>query len=357
MQPVVQTIWAQAPQAMKALLRRAVSRKLFQPQPLSPQRRFILVSGTAALLAACTKSRQAQNASRPPSSSSSVAASSVKIIQHALGEIAVPMDPSRVVVYGYAIVDAVLSLGVEPIGVPSTILNEMVYLNLEREAIADIGEAGQPNLETLSALQPDLILTPQQIGESSYPLLSQIAPTVVLAVDERADWREATRLCAEALDKQTEAKTLSADYENKLAQLKARVSQNLGEVETSIVYIRPGEIRTMGQDSFPGSVLSDAGLSRPPAQAQGPDRRNLSLESLDQIDGDVMFILTPQSSSEQAAGVKAEIERVKATPLWSQLQAVKNNQVYEVAPYWALGNYSAANRMIDDLMRYFTEIS
>ncbi|MEO0769262.1 MAG: iron-siderophore ABC transporter substrate-binding protein [Cyanobacteria bacterium J06649_4] len=231
----------------------------------------------------------------------------------------------------------------------------MVYLNLDRDTIADIGDARQPNLETLSALQSDLILTTQQIGESSYSLLSQISPTVVLAIDERANWREATRLCSEALDKQTEAETLSADYEEKLAQLKAEASQTLGDIETSVVYIRPGEIRTMGKISFPGSVLSDTGLSRPSVQAQGPDRRNISLESLDQIDGDVMFILTPQSNSEQATAVKAEIERIKATPLWSQLQAVKNGQIYEVAPYWALGNYIAANLVVDDLIAYFTE--
>ncbi|MEO1633578.1 MAG: iron-siderophore ABC transporter substrate-binding protein [Cyanobacteria bacterium J06631_9] len=317
-------------------------------QPLSRQRRFILLSGGAALFTACTQTRKPQSV---PSESSS---QGVTTIQHALGEADIPANPNRVVVWGYAMVDAVLALGVQPVGVPGVILDEMAYLEWDRAAIASIGDAEQPNLETLSTLDPDLILTTEQLGASSYPLLSQVAPTVAFGIDERGEWRATANLCAEALGKQTEAEKLSADYESKLAQLKSQSSQSLQDIEASIVYITPGEIRTMGAASFPGSVLRDAGLSRPSAQSQGPDRRNLSLESLNQIDGDVIFMLAPQSDSERAAGVRDEIKRVKAMPLWSQLKAVKNNQVYEVAPYWALGNYIAADLMLDDLLAYLS---
>ncbi|MGD1944372.1 MAG: iron-siderophore ABC transporter substrate-binding protein [Leptolyngbyaceae cyanobacterium] len=317
-------------------------------RPLNHQRRFTLLMGMAALVAAC-------GPGQPPQAEAEAAASQAhQVIQHAFGEITIPANPTRVVVLGYTLVETVVALGVQPIGAPGSILNEMTYLELDQEAIADVGTPERPNLERITALNPDLILTTQQLAGESYPLLSQIAPTVAFDIDERLEWRSLARLGAEALGKPAAAAKLSADYETKLAQLKSQAPQNLEAITASIVFLTPGRIRTMGKATFPGTVLADAGLSRPPSQAEGPGLMNISLEALDEIDGDVLFILTPQSDTELATGVQAEIARTQASPLWPHLIAVKNEQVYEVGPYWGLGSYIAANLILDDLLTYFT---
>lgn len=120
----------------------------------------------------------------------------------------------------------------------------------------------------------------------------------------------------------------------------------------SIVSIFPGLIRAAGTETFAGSVLADAGIARPPnqAQAQGPQR--ISLESLDLLDGDVIFIMTLPGGTEVAKESQTEIERIKAHPLWSQLKAVQTNQVYEVGSHWAIGSYIAANLILDDLLTH-----
>lgn len=323
----------------------------FWGQPLNRQRRFTLLMGLAALVAACGSD------SSPEAEPDADSAPVEPVVQHAFGETTIPANPTRIVVLGYTLVETLVALGVPPIGAPGVILNEMTYLELDTDAIADVGTPAQPNLERITTLNPDLILTSQRLGEESYTLLAQIAPTVAFDVDEMTEWRSLTRLCAEALGKSDVAEKLSADYDAKLAQLDDQVSQDLADIEASVVFVSPGQMRTFGKATFPGSVLADAGLSRPPSQAEGLGVNNISLEVLEQIDGDVMFILTPQSDTELAADIEAEIARTQASPLWPQLQAVQNDQVYEAGPHWAIGSYIAANLMLDDLLTYFTPAS
>ena len=103
----------------------------------------------------------------------------------------------------------------------------------------------------------------------------------------------------------------------------------------------------MSSHSAAGSVLADVGI----ALAKGKGRKIFSLESLDQLDGDVMFIMTLQGDTEMEIEVRAEINRMKAHPLWSKLRAVQANRVYEVGSYWAIGRYIAANLILDDLLK------
>ena len=87
-------------------------------QPLNQQRRFLVFSGAAAILAACGQ--------RQPTTAPS---SEDRIIQHALGETAVPANPERVVIWGYAMVEAVVALGVQPVGSPGIVLGEAAHFD------------------------------------------------------------------------------------------------------------------------------------------------------------------------------------------------------------------------------------
>ena len=312
------------------------------------QRRFFLLMGSAALVAsACTRTTQPDN--------QATANKAVKRIKHAFGETEVPANPTRVIVLGYTTVEAVLAHGVQPIGTPDGVVSSLSHLSLDNETTADIGSPAQPNLETIVALKPDLILTSKYRLGDGYEQLAQIAPTVVLDIDGNHQWRELTRLCGEALGKQAETQTLSTAYEAKLQIVKDQLSQTGKQPQVSIVSILPGMIRAAGTETFAGSVLADAGIARPPSQSQAQGPQNISLESLDLLDGDVIFLMNLQGDTDMATQVQTEIERVKAQSLWSQLKAVKNNRVYEVNSHWTIGSYISANLILDDLLKYLAE--
>ena len=115
----------------------------------------------------------------------------------------------------------------------------------------------------------------------------------------------------------------------------------------SIVSFLPGRIGVYGPETFAGSVLADVGILRPPNQAQAQGPQNISLESLDLLDGDVIFIVKLQSGTEWGTKMRTEIDLIKAQPLWSQLKAVKTNQVYEVN---ASGRSAATSQPISSWM-------
>ncbi|MEM1281816.1 MAG: iron-siderophore ABC transporter substrate-binding protein, partial [Cyanobacteria bacterium P01_H01_bin.152] len=256
------------------------------------QRRFFLQMGAAALIAsACTRRTQS------PDQSIASAAHDLKRIKHAFGETEVPANPTRVIALGYTTVEAMVAHGVQPIGVPSGVIDELSHLSLDQETVSEIGAPNQPNLEKMTVLKPDLILTSKYRTGDGYGQLAQIAPTVVLDIDSNAEWKELTRLCGDALGKSTATEALTATYAAKLQQVKDQLSP---KPRASIVSIFPGRIGASGTETFAGSVLADAGIARPPSQAQAQGPQNVSLESLDLLDGDVIFIMVLQGDTEMA---------------------------------------------------------
>ena len=311
------------------------------------QRRFFLRVGAAALVvSACTRSNSLDHSSNP------AAPAAGRRVKHAFGETEVPANPTRVIALGYTTIEAVIAHGVQPIGVPNGAVDQLLHLALDQETVAEIGDPVQPNLEKIAALKPDLILTSKHRLGDGYSQLAQVAPTVVFDIDGNHQWKELTRLCGEALGQSTETEKLSTAYDTKLQQVKAQLSPTGNSPQVSIISIFPGLIRATGTETFAGSVLADAGVARPPIQSQAQGPQNVSLESLDLLDGDVIFIMTLQGDTEVAKGSRAESDRIKAHPLWSQLKAVQTNQVYEVNFHWAIGSYIAANLILDDLLKY-----
>ncbi|MBE7384642.1 MAG: ABC transporter substrate-binding protein [Leptolyngbya sp. SIO1E4] len=326
----------------------SIQTRSLHPAQRSLSRRFFLLMGASTLItSACTRAGLLDN------QSGNSASETVKGVKHAFGETEVPANPTQIIVWGYAIIDAVIAHEAQPIGVPNGAVDRMSYFSLDKEAVAEIGDPGQPNLEKIAALQPDLILTRKnRVRDAAYPLLAQIAPTIVFDIENNAEWRELTRLCGEALGKPLTTAKLSAAYETKLQEVRTQFSQKGEPPQVSVVYVSPESIGAMGTETFAGSVLAYAGLSRPPSQAQAQGPRNLSLESLDLLDGDVIFLMKPQTDTDAAVEIRTEIDRIQAHPLWSQLKAVQMNQVYEVGPHWAVGSYIAANLILDDLLKY-----
>ena len=317
-------------------------------RPLNSQRRFFLLMGAAALVtSACAGKAQTDN--QPET----FASEAMKRVRHTFGETEVPVNPTRIVVLGVFIIEAVMVLGIQPIGASRDVINFFSHLPPTTREIADIGFPRAPNLERILALKPDLILASKDYSQFDiYALMSKLAPTVVFNIDGGAQWQELTRLCAEVLGKQAQAERLATDYETKLQTFKAQLPKDPKQIKVSVAYIYPGRLGTYGKDTFSGSVLEAMGLSRPLGQAKGQGQISISLELLSEIDGDVLFLLSPQNYVDFADEVQSALAQLKEDPLWSQLRAVQTNQVHEVDTYWYGSSYIAANLILDELLKY-----
>jgi len=269
-----------------------------------------------------------------------------RLIQHAMGEACVPPEPTRVVVMAGTEIEPVVALGITPVG--ASIRPAPEFVKEQLEGVTDVGWS-EPNLETILSLKPDVILSTKGRVGRIYTQLSQIAPTV-LASDSSNSWIPTFRLFAKALDKTDQAEQAIAEYKKRTQELRERLGQPQSRPEVSVLNVRVGRIIIYLKDTFCGLILQDAGIPRPPDQRETGGFKEISLESLEAVEGDVMFLWTYGTGGEESA-----LAELKADPLWSKLDVVQRDQVYEVPEYWIGSGPISANLILDDLFKYLVD--
>ncbi|MDW4917517.1 iron-siderophore ABC transporter substrate-binding protein [Streptomyces californicus] len=285
-------------------------------------------------------------------SDSAPGSGSTRTVKTAMGDVEVREAPERVVVLDTAELDSALTLGVKPVGsthadVTSGFLD---YLPKDRVAgIEDVGQMMTPNLEAIAALKPDLILTSKVRHGDKYAELSKIAPTV-MTENTGYPWKENFRLHAEALGKQAEAKKVTADY----AQHVADVTKALGGKEKAaatevnmVRFVEGADIRIYGRKNYIATILADVGLGRPAIVDKAKDgfSYDVSPEKIDLADADAVFHSTYGDPK------KAKETETTGGGLWKNMDAVKNGKVFPVDDQlWIQGiGYTAADKILDEL--------
>lgn len=264
-----------------------------------------------------------------PSDSPSATANGERIVTHDKGTTAVPAAPSRVVVLDSPHLDAVLSLGLTPIGSVRSGEDEGLpaYLSDRTAGVELVGTIEIPNLEAIAALQPDLILSATVRHEELYDKLSEIAPTVFTA-GSGTNWREGFELVAEALGRSESAEQMLADYEAQADRIGEAIDAS-GK-KAAIVRFLPDETRIYGPSTFSGSVLSDVGFTLPDLTYDEYSMAYISPEEIDQASADVIFATT--------YGDPDESTRSSVTPLWDRLTAVQEGCQFDVEDgEWMIG--------------------
>ncbi|MGH4013016.1 MAG: ABC transporter substrate-binding protein [Pseudonocardiaceae bacterium] len=274
-----------------------------------------------------------------------------RVVQHAMGSTEITGTPQRVVVLDTGELDSVIALGVTPVGAVRADATSGLqsYLVDRVRQVEMVGAINEPNLEAIAVLQPDLILSNKVRHEDIYDQLSGIAPTV-FAESVGVAWKENFLLAGEALGKRAEAERILADYEQQAQQ----VGQQFGDpsaVQVSMVRFMPGSIRLYGQGSFIGTILDDAGFSRPEPQQVDKTFVEISREQLSLADGDLLFYAAYGSTG------KTEQGQLTAGPLWQKLGAVSESRAHQVSDdLWYLGiGPIAADLVLNDLRGYATQ--
>lgn len=275
------------------------------------------------------------------------------------GTTCVPNQFRRLVTLDAVSFEASLALGLKPVGTVVSSLSKHLQANLAD--VDNVGRQGEPSLEQVLALEPDLI-----IGLDShrpiYTQLSAIAPTVLVQFDHSGQWQQTFRAVAEALGRSQIAQQIMADYYRRLETFKVCMGDTLEQIQVSVVRIYPNTISLYLRDSFAGTILQDAGLARPPAQdleaaaakrlTGNPIQITISRELLSHADGDVMFVWTAEDEAEIEPVAQRQWLTLQQDSLWQKLHAVQQGHVYFVSSYWIGSGPIAANRVVDDLFRY-----
>ncbi|MFF1720417.1 iron-siderophore ABC transporter substrate-binding protein [Streptomyces sviceus] len=272
-----------------------------------------------------------------------------RTVTHFEGRTTLKAQPKKIAVLSTGQLDDLLSLGVVPAAttradnaglVPGYLADAFPAYKKRLAGMTDAGTRQAPNLETLAAAKPDLILANDSLG-NLYPKLSKIAPTVITA-GNGINWKRDLLLVGDAVGKGEAARKL---LDGIVADARAKGREIEGDPAVSMVRFTPGRTRMFGVSSFTGSLAVDMGLSRPKSQRFHAISQDIGAESIDTADGDWIFY------SVQGDASRTDAASVVAGPLWKSMKAVGAGQAVKVDddPWYLNAGPSAARLVISQL--------
>ncbi|MBP2327687.1 iron complex transport system substrate-binding protein [Kibdelosporangium banguiense] len=293
----------------------------------------VLVAGVLTLsIAACGSQPPATSTAQTGSAAQQPAASAFPVtIEHKFGKTEIKTEPRRVVSLGLTDQDAMLALGVRPVGATAW-FGEQPYSNWPwadskwGDARAEvISDGNQVQYEKVAALRPDLIIGQYaQVTQEQYDKLSQIAPVVAQNAkfeDYSTPWREMTTTIGKALGKEAEAKKLIAGTEAKFAEIRKAHPEFEGKKVIVADSPAAGQYGAFAPADPRTVLMTELGFKvDDKLSGQTKDGKPIMFgdERLDLLDTDVLVLMPPD---------KASIDRVKGTPVYQKLQVATGDRV------------------------------
>jgi iron complex transport system substrate-binding protein len=276
----------------------------------------------------------------------------LRTVRDAVGDVAVPARPERVLPLGFAAVDALIVLGVRPAAAP-------LHMSHAAGSIADYQRPFLPGIETYSVvdeglgrileLRPDLILA--EAGTPfSLDALRAIAPTVILgsAGAERRLLDVATAL---GLRARAEAKL--AEHAAKMARARRLLAPAAATEKVALLRLHQKQFRLYGDSLGCVSVLfgdlgfTPASLVQRRVVEPGRAESALDEESLSLLDADRIFLYVDPPARERTMAL------LDRNPVWQSLPAVRAGRVHTVSGAIIWDTILARERIADDVLEAY----
>ncbi|MPZ83291.1 MAG: ABC transporter substrate-binding protein [Actinophytocola sp.] len=290
----------------------------------------------ALVLAGCGVSAQPSSERPASGGDTSEAATFPLSVEHKYGTTEIPKEPKRVVTLGLSDQDAVLALGVKPVGAVDWFKERPYGLWPWTKDLwgADtpeiVGERDDFSFEKILNLHPDLILALYSgMTKDQYDELTKIAPTVGQPkdfADYGAPWQDMTRLAGEALGKPDEVEKLITDVDDRFAKVRADHPDWKGKTVAVVDPYQPGQYAVFQKTDPKAVFMTEMGFTVPDEINEAAGDNNaaeISTERADMIDQDLVLFLTADPAAEA---------RVKADPVYQGLAAARENRAMFV-PY------------------------
>ena len=247
-----------------------------------------------------------------------------KTIVHDLGTTKLKKVPKRIVILDNLYGEILDPLDITPVGATTGQADSQEFSTLFKKQYKDakvvsVGWQGNPDLDKIAELKPDLILmTGEQ--EDLYEELSEIAPTVGYQIntDENWDYHETSLKVAEIFDKRDEMKKDLDRVDAREAVFAENVKAKFGNQKLMYLRVTDNDIRYYAYGHF-GYLYDTYHFNR--AETFNPD------DMLQVIDPDKLKDINPDLLIVQADSQELLDNKLKNNPVWSSLKAVQNNKV------------------------------
>ncbi|GAA3021476.1 iron-siderophore ABC transporter substrate-binding protein [Kitasatospora albolonga] len=246
-------------------------------------------------------------------------------VQHKYGSTEIKSAPKRVVTLGLSDQDAVLALGVKPVGAVDW-FKESPYGKWPwakdlwgGTAPQVVGERDEYAMEKIAGLKPDLIIAQYSgMKQEQYDTLRKIAPVVAQPKEHQdyaAPWQVMTRQIGKALGKEAEAEQKITAIGERFKAVKARHPEWAQQTLAVADSFEAGKYSAFTRTDPKAIFFNELGFKLKPeidALAKpGWNVAELSAEKLDVLDADRLVWVTSSAAAN---------ERIKGEPLYRKLK-------------------------------------
>ncbi len=247
-----------------------------------------------------------------------------KTIVHDFGTTELKKAPKRIVILDNLYGEILDPLDITPVGATTGQADSQEFSTLFKKQYKDakvvsVGWQGNPDLDKIAELKPDLILMTRE-QEDLYDELSEIAPTVGYQIntDENWDYHETSLKVAEIFDKRDEMKKDLDRLDAREAVFAENVKAKFGDQKLMYLRVTDNDIRYYAYGHF-GYLYDTYHFNR--AETFNPD------DMLQVIDPDKLKDINPDLLIVQADSQELLDNKLKNSPVWTSLKAVQNNKV------------------------------
>ena len=247
-----------------------------------------------------------------------------KTIVHDFGTTELKKAPKRIVILDNLYGEILDPLDITPVGATTGQADSQEFSTLFKKQYKDakvvsVGWQGNPDLDKIAELKPDLILMTRE-QEDLYDELSEIAPTVGYQIntDENWDYHETSLKVAEIFDKRDEMKKDLDRLDAREAVFAENVKAKFGNQKLMYLRVTDNNIRYYAYGHF-GYLYDTYHFNR--AETFNPD------DMFQVIDPDKLKDINPDLLIVQADSQELLDNKLKNSPVWTSLKAVQNNKV------------------------------
>ncbi|WP_017591912.1 ABC transporter substrate-binding protein [Nocardiopsis potens] len=276
-------------------------------------------------------------------------------LEHTLGELELHAPAEKVVALEWTYAEDLLALGVSPAGVADTEgYNGWVTAGPRfEEGVEDVGLRDAPSLESIRALDPDLIITSELRSGENLEQLQEIAPTLVFdpyaEEGEYAEMRTTFSTIATAVGEEETGEQVLADLDAELAGMKEELAEagaDGTEVTVARGYTGDGAavVEVLTDSTIPGALLGELGLANAwQAEADAYGMSKVDVEGLEPVQGSHLVYVAAEDD-DVFTGDFAD------NALWKRLEFVEEDRVHALDPgTWYFGGPYSARQVADEI--------
>lgn len=276
-------------------------------------------------------------------------------------EITLDAPATEVVGLEWGVIENLVSLGVMPVGV-ADVEGYTTWVSAAPldEGVTDVGLRGEPSIDSLVALDPDLVISTTDLPENIIQQIEELVPVLVVrpAAAERPidQMKDNIRLVAQAVGKEAEADALVERVDDAIAEGAEAISAAglEGQRFTLADAWMDGNnvsVRAFTAGSLMGAVGEGMGLINA-WELEGDPNYGLAITDVEGLTalGDVIFTYYTNAAEDDA------IAALEGNAIWEGLPFVQDGNVHRLPDgIWMFGGPLSVEQFVSAMVDTLTD--